>query len=120
MNSTDQLTTCIAACPSSTIASASSHAQCVLQCIVSPGGGGETPLSESLAGGSPDGSYDGLLNGLSGYFNTEVVVRIKPQTYVNTFVITNPSYVSNYNSNAHDNNNSSSDRVSDSGIGMIV
>lgn len=110
MNSTDQLTTCIAACPS-TIASAPLHSQCVLQCIA-----GES----SLGGGSPDGSYDGLLNGLSGYFNTEVVVRIKPQTYVNTFVITNPSYVSNYNSNAHDNNNSSSDRVSDSGIGMIV
>lgn len=118
MNSTDQLTTCIAACPSSTIASASSHAQCVLQCIA--GGSAHNHQTESLAGGSPDGSYDGLLNGLSGYFNTEVVVRIKPQTYVNTFVITNPSYVSNYNSNAHDNNNSSTDRVSDSGIGMIV
>jgi len=111
MNSTDQLTTCIAACPAS-------NAQCVLQCIA--GGSAHHYQTESLAGGSPDGSYDGLLNGLSGYFNTEVVVRIKPQTYVNTFVITNPSYVSNYNSNAHDNNNSSTDRVSDSGIGMIV
>jgi hypothetical protein len=105
MNSTDRLTTCIEACPSSTIAGASSHAQCVLQCIVSPGSGGETPLSD------PVGSYDGLLNGLSGYFNTEVVVRIKPQTYVNTFVVTNPSYVSNYNSNAHDNTNSSSEKI---------
>jgi len=88
----------------------------VLQCIA----GASAHHSDLQSSSSPDGSYDGLLNGLSGYFNTEVVVRIKPQTYVNTFVITNPSYVSNYNSNAHDNNNSSSDRVADSGIGMIV
>jgi len=118
MNSTDQLTNCIAACPS-TIAGSPSHSQCVLQCIAG-GLSHHYQAADSQGGGSPDGSYDGLLNGLSGYFNTEVLVRIKPQTYVNTFVITNPSYVSNYNSNANDNNNSSSDRVLDSGIGMIV
>lgn len=115
MYSTNDLTNCIAACPAS---EHMTHSQCVLQCIA--GESAHDYQKDSPGGGSAAGSYDGLLNGLSGYFNTEVVVRIKPQTYVNTIVITNPSYVSNYNSNAHDNINSSSDKVADSGIGMVV